>query len=185
MTLSNMDKYLQRSPMRITLLETEGEFDLTYFKPDKDVHKQICINNFPLNYDVICIIKDYLYYSGIEIKVRKYKQYIDRTISNMWIRQTAYCDSAAYPLHISLAKEAETSQFQYSVCFTCGDYTTLGTFDQYTNAWCECDDVHHDVYEFASEIDDDRTWNYDYNEATNTVYIDTPCSRQLLDRFIR
>ena len=64
-SVNAMAKYLECKKVSVIL---DGE-EIYFTKSNYNTHKQCYINKLPLNFDVICIIKDFLYYGSIEIKI--------------------------------------------------------------------------------------------------------------------
>jgi hypothetical protein len=159
-----MDKYLQTQPLKvisayqyiddINELCTQITYD-EYCKSALDVHNQCYINNLPLNYDVICLIKDFLYIDGNEVKTKQYKLYLKLCFYHMIIGDTEYSNRDTHIEEYTLKeKEIEGNQFACIMCNTCGNYKQLQSISRYAICVCE-QPLPHMVY-VSKYLEDNR-----------------------------
>lgn len=133
-----MDRYLERYPL--TVIDPNGD-ELTYTKDVSVVHAQCYINMLPLHFDVICVIKEFLYYGGMEIKINMCRDMITQQIYNMNIYREINCDINWRYISRFQSRIIENMQMNSTICVKCGNYQHLdrADFASFSNkTTCNC-----------------------------------------------
>ena len=117
LAVNKMSKYLECNPVSVLLDDEE-----IYFKKSNyNTHKQCYINKLPLNFDVICMIKDFLYYGSIETKIDYCKYLIKEKIQYMFIHREYKYDFEGNHIYHYYDGRIDRTHINLYICSTCGN----------------------------------------------------------------
>ena len=116
--VNGIAKYLECKKVSVILDEEE----IYFTKSNYNTHKQCYINQLPLNFDVICIIKDFLYYGSVEIKIDYCKFIINDKIDYMMIHREEKYDIEGNHIYNNVVKRVDNTRTELYICSTCGNY---------------------------------------------------------------
>ena len=149
LAVNKMAKYLECNSVSVIL---DGE-EYYFNKSKYNTHKQCYINQLPLNFDVICMIKDFLYYGSIETKKRYLQSQIDDQIYRMYIHREYKYDSEGNHIYSYQDTRIESTCIELYICCTCGNYKQNWQNSICPKVVCTC--VVAPIYS-AHVLDDDR-----------------------------
>lgn len=155
MAVNKMAKYLECKQVSVIL---DGE-EYYFTKSNYNTHMQCYINMLPLNFDVICIIKDFLYYGSIEIKIDYCKNIINDKINYMMIHREEKYDFDGNRIYNNVVKRVDNTRTELYICSACGNYKQNWQNNISLKLGCRC--IVPPIYA-AHVLDDDRDNIDDY-----------------------